>query len=103
MSLCSVLNLPIRWEDVSFGSLEEWRDKIMKTCFCWLIFASTIYNIWKNRNPSTQDNNPYIEEKLIQCIRWEVKIRFATKCGFKKIRGNESYLYSVFSALAFFC
>jgi hypothetical protein len=38
-------------------------------------------------------NNSCIKEKLIQQIRWEVKIQFATKGKFKKIKEND-ILYS---------
>jgi hypothetical protein len=39
------------------------------------------------------NNNSCIKEKLIQQIRWEVKIQFATKGRFKKIKEND-ILYS---------
>jgi hypothetical protein len=54
----------------------------MKAYLCRLVFASTIYNIWRNRNALRHNNN------LIQHIRWEARIRFAIKGRFKKTRGN---------------
>ena len=65
-------------------------SKTMKAYLNKLVFTSTIYNIWRNYNALRHNNNPCIEEKLIQCIRWEVMIWFATKCRFKKTRGNDS-------------
>jgi hypothetical protein len=57
--------------------------------FVSLVFASTIYNIWRNHNALKHNNNPCTEEKLIQRIRWEVRTRFTTKGRFKKTRGND--------------
>ena len=68
--------------------MEEWKGKTMKTYLCRLVFASTIYNIWRNRNALRHNNNLYTKEKLIQHIRWEVRILFITKGRFKKTRRN---------------
>jgi hypothetical protein len=69
-----VLNPPTCWEDlVSFG-LEEWRGKTMKTYLCRLVFAFIIYNIWRNHNALRHNNNLFTKEKLIQRIRWELRI-----------------------------
>jgi hypothetical protein len=83
-----VLNPLIRWKEVVSFGLEEWRGKTMKAYLCRLVFVSTIYNIWRNCNALRHDNNPCTEEKLIQCIRWEVRIWFTTKGRFKKTRRN---------------
>ncbi|KAK1557847.1 hypothetical protein Q3G72_032983 [Acer saccharum] len=88
MSLCSVLNPPTYREDVVSFGLEEWRGKTMKAYLYRLVFASTIYNIRRNRNALRHNNNPCIEEKLIQCIRWEVRIRFVTKVSAANIGYN---------------
>jgi hypothetical protein len=40
----------------------------MKAYLCQLVFASTIYNIWRNRNALKHNNNLCIEEELIQRI-----------------------------------
>jgi hypothetical protein len=61
----------------------------MKTYLCQLVFAFTIYNIWRNHNALRHNNNPCSKEKLIQHIRWEVRIQFATKGRFKKTREND--------------
>jgi hypothetical protein len=89
MILCSVLNPPTCWEYVVSLGLEEWNGKTMKVYLWRLVFASTIYNIWRNRNALRHNNNPCIEEKLIQRIRWEVRIQFTMKGRFKKTRGND--------------
>jgi hypothetical protein len=89
MSLCSMLNRPTCREDVAFFGFEEWRGKTMKTYLCRLVFAFTIYNIWRNHNALRHNNNPCSKEKLIQHIRWEVRIQFATKGRFKKTREND--------------
>jgi hypothetical protein len=89
MILCSMLNPPTCWEDVVFLGLKEWKGKTMKAYLCRLVFASIIYNIWRNRNALRHNNNPCTEEKLIQRIRWEVRIRYTTKGRFKKTRGND--------------
>jgi hypothetical protein len=47
---CSVLNPPTFWDDVVFMGLQQWGGKTMKAYFCRLVFGSTIYNIWKNKN-----------------------------------------------------
>jgi hypothetical protein len=65
MILCSVLNPPTCWEDVVFLGLEEWKGKTMKAYLCRLVFASTIYNIWRNQNALIHNNNPCTEKKLI--------------------------------------
>jgi hypothetical protein len=78
---------------VVFLGLEEWKGKTMKAYLCQLVFASTIYNIWRNCNALRHNNNLCTEEKLIQRIRWKVRILFTTKCRFKKTRGND-ILYS---------
>jgi hypothetical protein len=35
----------------------EWKGKTMKAYFWRLVFGSTIYNIWKNKNALRQGNN----------------------------------------------
>jgi hypothetical protein len=89
MILCSVFNPPTCWEYVASLRLEEWKGKTMNAYLCRLVFASTIYNIWKDRNALRHNNNPCIEEKLIQRIRWQVRIQFTTKGRFKKTKGND--------------
>ncbi|KAK3219463.1 hypothetical protein Dsin_013433 [Dipteronia sinensis] len=42
-----------------------------------------------NRNALRHNNNSCTEEKLIQHIKWEVRIGFSTKGRFKKTRGND--------------
>jgi hypothetical protein len=37
--------------------LQQWRGKTMKAYFCRLVFGSTIYNIWKNKNALRHGNN----------------------------------------------
>jgi hypothetical protein len=37
-------------------SRAEWRGKTMKDYFCRLVFGSTIYNIWKNKNALRHGN-----------------------------------------------
>jgi hypothetical protein len=63
----------------------------MKAYLCQLVFASTIYNIWRNHNDLRHNNNPCTKEKLIQRLRWVVKIQFAMKGRFKKTRGNDIF------------
>jgi hypothetical protein len=93
MILCNVLNPPTCWKDVVFLGLEEWKGKTIEAYLYRLVFPSTIYNIWRNCNTLRHNNNPYTEEKLIQRIRWEVKIRFTMNGKFKKTRVND-ILYS---------
>jgi hypothetical protein len=88
MGLCGVLNPPTCWDDVVSLGLNEWRGKTMKAYICWLVFGSSIYTIWRTRNALRLGNNPSTEEKLLQHIKWEVKIRFTTKGKFRKTHGN---------------
>jgi hypothetical protein len=69
MSICNVLNPPTCWEDVVSFGLEEWRWKTLNAYLCRLVFASTIYNTWRNRKALKHNNNLYTEKKFIQCIR----------------------------------
>ncbi|KAK3229312.1 hypothetical protein Dsin_001193 [Dipteronia sinensis] len=67
-------NIQSRLCMVPIGDEDKAKWNVSKT-----VCASTIYNIWRNRNALRHNNNPCIEEKLIQRIKWEVRIRFATK------------------------
>ena len=68
-----------------FLELKEWKGKTMKAYLCRLVFASTIYNIWRNRNALKHNNNPCIKEKLIQRIRWEVRTGLLRKVDLKRL------------------
>jgi hypothetical protein len=65
----------------------------MKVYLCRLVFTFTIYNIFGGivMLALRHDNNPCTEEKFIQRIRWDVRIRFATTDRFKKTRGNDIF------------
>jgi len=89
IELCCVLNPPICWDVVVSLGLQEWMGKTMKAYLCWSVFGSTIYNIWRNRNALRHGNNPWSEDKLLQQIKWEVKIRFISQGKFKKTCGND--------------
>lgn len=52
MEFCSVLNPPICWEDVVFFWATAVEGTTMKAYLCKLVFESTTYNIWRNRNGS---------------------------------------------------
>lgn len=84
IELCCVLNPPISWNDVVSLGFQKWRSKTTKAYLCRLVFGSTIYNIWRNRNTLKHENNPWSQEKVLKQIKWEVRIRFTTKGKFKK-------------------
>jgi hypothetical protein len=47
------------WEIIYFSHVvlvAEWRGKTMKAYYCRLVFGSTIYNIWKNKNALRHGN-----------------------------------------------
>jgi len=52
---------PTSWEDVISKILQQWRKKSLNVNVCRLVFGSTMYNIWRNRNEIKHGSHPKTE------------------------------------------
>jgi len=58
MRLCDMVDPPTSWEDVISKILQQWRKKSLNVNVCRLVFGSTMYNIWRNRNEIKHGSHP---------------------------------------------
>jgi hypothetical protein len=88
MAKCNIMDPPLISEDFICLGMQQWQKKTLQTSLCRLLLASTIYNLWGNRNEIRYGGKPNIEEQQMKKIQWIVRTRLLTKGHFRRTTGN---------------
>jgi hypothetical protein len=94
MAECSILNVPLDWENIEDWGLNVLLGKCIRACLGSLCFRATIYNLWRQRNDLLYNNTPRTEEAILAYIRWEVCARILAKGHFKNLNRSMSIVQS---------
>lgn len=72
VSYFHILNL---MRSKQFMSRQPARSEDLEAVLFRLCLSATVYNLWQERNHIRHGNHLQTEEKLIQKINWEVRMR----------------------------